>query len=181
MSKKIAALFFALLLFCAFYLYALLQDEDAAGHDERFVVSGESRTPDAIPALHSKDADELIRAFGAACPLPPEIITGRVENGSYHGGRTRLIVAEGGNVRVRGVRPLRAAPSLRESGLDWQPSSMTYSGHPLLYAKKGAYRFYYYSDGEAAYEIRLSASDDETAARLLSSLVQIGEAQNKTN
>lgn len=171
--KKILSLLFSLLLLAAFYVYAVLM-EDERSHDAPQWMVEERKPPlDRIEAVSSTDAAQLARAMGVSLPLPGTLSSGTVESGSYHGYTVRALHAEGAGLVIRGVRPLSAAPAIRTNGLSFLPSDSALLGFPVLTAQQGSRYYYYFTAEDAAFEISVTASSSAEAAQLLSPLTLV--------
>ena len=166
MMKKLVALILALILMTAFYLYALLREDEATKGTDRWVVASENTIFKAQGTTVSNQPADLASAMGVALPLPEELISGEVADGSYHGFYVRLLQASDGQRTVRGVRPSSAAPMLRETELVFSQSDKTLMSYPLLHAVQDAKSYYYLSTDLAAFVIEVpeNMSDDDALA-----------------
>ncbi len=173
MFKKILTFILSLLLIAVFYIYALLSEDEDARQSSPWMVTEEKAPLESIGTFTSKDAPALARAMGGAAPLPAELSAGSVEDGSYHGYRTRLLHASAPGLSVRGVRPLSASPLVRTASVTYRPSGAALLGYPLIIAKDDSGFYYYMATEEAAYEIRTQAQDEQESLALLSTLTLV--------
>jgi hypothetical protein len=166
--KKIPLILLAIVLICAFCLYALMQKDDSTDH--RYVVQGVKATLAPLSPVASSEGKDLARALCANAPLPSVIQSGYVQERSYQGQRARLLSAVGENVTIQGVTPLIAAPLIRSQDAAFASSQLTLFGYSLLSAQRGEYFVYYLTTEDAAFEISINAPSINEAKEVLSSL-----------
>ena len=152
--KKLASLILALILMSAFYLYALLREDEETKGTERWIVAAVDRDFKAQGTITSLDPAALASAMGLAVPLMPQPQQGEVKDADYHGYYVRLIYASDGEMTVRGVRPASAAPMLRDKDLIFLQSEKTLMNYPLLKAQKDGQNYYFLSTESAAFVIQ---------------------------
>lgn len=167
MIRKLLSLLVSLMLVAAFYVYAVLMEDESAKGDAQWVVEETAAPVLPMDAVVASDARTLAAAFGAAAPLPGGSLTGRVESGSYHGYTVRLLNAAGETLSVRGVRPASAAPLVVTRGLRYLAAASALLGFPVMTASKDGTFYYYFAAADAVFEIAVPAqSGQEAAARL---------------
>lgn len=166
MMKKLASLVLALILMTAFYLYALLREDEATKGTDRWVVASEDTVFKAQGASLSAQPADLASAMGVPLPLPDGLTSGEVKDGSYHGYYVRILQASDGQRTVHGVRPASAASMLRGDELVFAQSDKTLMSYPLLQAELDGKSYYYLSTELAAFVIEVPAgiSDDDALA-----------------
>lgn len=170
--RRIAALLMALLLMAAFYLYALLQEDEETKQTDQWVVAGPVQPLAAQETLTSTDSAQLAAAMGLPLLLPGELTSGMVRDSSYHSYRVRLLEAQGEDSEVLGVRPASAAPLIRPEGLAFESTDKTLLNAPLLRAQSDTHAFYYMANEEAAFIIRLPLGPQESDSLSAFSLIQ---------
>lgn len=163
--KRLAALLMALMLMAAFYLYALMREDEQSKRNAQWVVAQEEDGLAAFGGLQSADPGALARAMGCAIPLPPQLQQGQVEDAGHHGYYARRLRADDGQVRVEGVRPASASPLIRPDGLPFTHSEKTLLGIPMLSAQDDQHRYYYLATEQAAFLITLPAGAQEDLLR----------------
>ena len=159
--KRLAALLMALLLMAAFYLYALMREDEHSKRDAQWVVAQETTELKPFGGMDSADPGQLARAMGCAIPLPPMLQMSRVNDGSHHGYYVRRLEAGDGRVWVTGVRPASASPIIRPEGLAFTHSNKTLLGIPMLSAQDAQHSYYYLATDQAAFVIRLPLDQQE--------------------
>lgn len=169
MIKRIAALVMALVLMVAFYLFALLQEDEETKRTDQWVVAGSDNLIQPQETVISNDPMVLADAMELPLPLPRELIAGEVKDGQYHSYRVRMLQAEGIDSSVSGIRPASAAPLIRPQGLNFEPTNKTLMSYPLLRAQKDGFAYYYLANEQAAFVIRLSLQlpEDEALSRFV--------------
>jgi len=155
MIKKILSLLMALLLMAAFYIYALLREDEQTKRSDEWVVAGDDTQLQAFGGIVSSDPTALARAMDSLLPLPKDLTSGSVKDSSYHGYYARILEATDGQSIVRGVRPASASPLIRKAGLSFDHSDKTLLSYPLLWAEDDAYSYYYLVTDAAAFVLQL--------------------------
>ncbi len=155
MIKKLISLFIALLLMAAFYIYALLREDEQTKRTDEWVVAGEDTQFAAFGGIESTDPQVLAQAMDSPLPLPGSLTSGSVRDSSYHGYYTRILEATDGESIVLGVRPASASPVIRKAGLAFAHSEKTLLSYPLLWAEDDAYSYYYMVTDTAAFVLQL--------------------------
>ncbi|NLC32196.1 MAG: hypothetical protein GX781_02740 [Clostridiales bacterium] len=164
MMKKLASFLMALILMTAFYLYALLREDEGTKGTDRWVVASEESIFKAQGSTISNQAAALSAAMGVSLPLPNEIISGEVTDGKYHGYYVRELHVKDEQRIVRGVRPVSAAPMLRDKELAFSQSDKTLMSYPLLFAQQNERTYYYFSTDSAAFVIEAPAGMSQSDA-----------------
>ncbi len=159
MFKRILALVMAALLMAAFYVYALLREDEETKGREEWLVTAEEQPFEAFGGMQSQDPAQLVQAMGMALPLPNTLQTGEVRDSRYHAAYARLLHATDGTLTVRGVRPASASPLIRPAGLSFETTGHTLHSYPLLRAQDGTTQYYYLAIGQqGAFVISLPQS-----------------------
>jgi len=158
--RRVLAFLLSLLVMTAFYLVAVMMENEETRRSERFLVEAAAAQLLKIEPVESADGRLLARAFGAALPLPEGLGSGRVESGAYHGYITRTVSLEGTAARVTGVRPASAAPGIMPPEAVFMATDRALMGVPLLRAREEGQDVYALMTGEAAFLIRPHAPPD---------------------
>lgn len=170
MIKKLFSVLFSLMLLAAFYVYAVLMEDESAHESPKWMVEEVKPPLTPMDMLVASDSAQLARAMGAAVPLAKAQTTGKVESSSYHGYTVRILSAQSGKLSVRGVRPLSAAPLIRSNNVRYLSSNEALLGYPVMIARHSGTVYYYLTTEDAAFEISVPASSTDEAAQLLSPL-----------
>lgn len=173
MIKKLFSVLFSLMLLAAFYVYAVLMEDESAHDSPQWMVEEVKPPLDPIETLVSGNSAQLARAMGVSVPLPESKTTGKVESAAYHGYTVHLLHAESGKLSIRGVRPLSAAPLIRTNDVRYLSSNEALLGYPVMIAQKNGHTLYYLATEDAAFEISVQAESKGEAAQLLSPLTLI--------
>lgn len=163
MIKKLISLLLALLLMAAFYIYALMREDEQTKRTDEWVVAGENKQLAAFGGVESTDPRVLAQAMDSVLPLPGGLTGGSVRDSSYHGYYTRLLEATDGESVVFGVRPASASPMIRKAGLAFTHSEKTLLSYPLLWAEDDAYSYYYLVTDTAAFVLQLPKQSQSLA------------------
>jgi len=155
MIKKILSLLMALLLMAAFYIYALLREDEQTKRSDEWVVAGEDTQLQAFGGLESSDSKALAQAMDSLLPLPKDLTSGSVQDSSYHGYYARVLEATNGESTVWGICPASASPMIRKAGLSFGHTDKTLLSYPLLWAEDDAYSYYYMVTDAAAFVMQL--------------------------
>lgn len=155
MIKKILSLLIALLLMAAFYIYALLREDEQTKRTDEWVVAGEDTKFAVFGGIDSTDPQILAQAMDSLLPLPGNLTSGSVRDSSYHGYYTRILEATDGESTIWGVRPASASPSIRKTGLSFAHSDKTLLSYPLLWAEDDVNSYYYMITDTAAFFLQL--------------------------
>lgn len=166
--KRLAALLMALLLMAAFYLYALMREDEQSKRTAQWVVAQEEDELRPFGGMEAADPAALAQAMGCAIPLPPQLQLSRVSDQRHHGYYVRRLTAGDGHALVLGVRPASASPLIRPEGLHFTHASKTLLGIPMLSAQDDLYSYYYLATEQAAFVIRLPLPHQD---ELLSSFI----------
>ena len=159
MLRRVPAALLALLVMAAFYLFAVMQENEETKRSDAFVVREQEEALTAIAPFTSQDPRALARAFGAAFPLPEGAITGEVSSFRHHGYTARRIVVKGQASQIEGVRPLSAAAAIMPSGLRFSGSDRALFGYSLMSAADEHFRYYALQTDKAAFLLRLPEAD----------------------
>ncbi len=163
MIKKIISILMALLLMAAFYIYALMREDERTKNSDEWVVAGDEAQLQAFGGIESKDPAALAKAMDSLLPLPGSLTSGSVKDSSYHGYYARVLEATDGESIVRGVRPASASPLIRKDGLSFDYSDKTLLSYPLLWAEDDDYTYYYMVTDTAAFILQLPGPGQATA------------------
>lgn len=161
MVRRILAVLLSLAVMAAFYVFAVMMEDEESKRTEEFLVSDEKEPLTRAEDFQGADANELARVFGAALPVPEGLAQGLVQTGTYHGYTTRLITLQGSLSQVRGIRPASAAPGLMPKDAVFLAGEQALLGYPLLEAQGENGTVYSLITEEAAYLI-LPATPPET-------------------
>jgi hypothetical protein len=153
MVRRILAALLSLIVMAAFYVFAVMMEDEESKRTGEFLVAEERKPLTRMEDLKSADAVELARAFGAAIPLPEGLSDGLVQSGTYHGYPTRLVTLQGTLAQVRGIRPASAAPGLMPRDAVFLASGQALLGYPLLAAQGANGVMYSLLTEEAAFLI----------------------------
>ena len=155
MLRRIPAALLALLVMAAFYLFAVMQENEETKRSDAFVVQEQEDSLTAMEPFTSRDPHALAQAFGVAFPLPEGDVTGEVSSLRHHGYTARRIVLRGQVSQVEGVRPLSAAAAIMPSALRFGSSDRALFGYSLMSATDGQTRYYALQTDKAAFVLRL--------------------------
>lgn len=139
--RRLLSLIVSLILMAAFYVYAVMREDDETKRTEQWVVAESETELSANGGVVSTSADTLARALGASVPLPQTLVSGEVSDETWHGYYARKLVATDGVLRVSAVRPLSAAPMIRDGALQFAPGGRSLFGFPLLEAQDDQYHY----------------------------------------
>ncbi|NLZ88646.1 MAG: hypothetical protein GX916_04025 [Clostridiales bacterium] len=150
--RRIIAVLFALVMMASFYVYAVMREDEETKRTDQWVVADETAGLSATGGIQTDDPVLLARAMGCAVPLPATLLTGKVEDLSYHGYYARKLTATDGQVWISGVRPPSAAPLLRGEVVFTSYGNSMF-GHPLLEAEDTVARYAFLVTDQAAFLI----------------------------
>lgn len=148
MIRRVLALLMALLLMAAFYVYALLREDEQTKQSEEWLVKAQELPFEKMGGLDSTDPAALARAMQMAVMLPQSLVSGAVRDAAYHAAYARLLTASDGSRTVWGVRPASASPLIRPPGLHFESTGQSLHSYPLLRARDDAMVYYYLATGE---------------------------------
>ncbi len=155
MLRRLPAALAALLMMAAFYLFAVMQENEETRRSDAFVVREPEVPVTRAAPFQSQDAPALARAFGVPLPLPEGPVQGEVTSESYHGYPVMRIRVLGQAAQVDGVRPLSAAGSILPSGLRFTASDRALFGYAIMAASDGQTQYYALQTDKAAFLIRV--------------------------
>lgn len=155
MLRRISALVLSALLMAAFYVFAVMQENEETKRSDAFVVQKPELPVARIVPFQSRDGRALAQAFGAAFPLPEGPFTGEVASSGHHGYGVMRLSVQGQISRVEGVRPLSAASSILPGGLRFAASEHALFGYAIMSASDGQTLYYALQTDEAAFVISL--------------------------
>lgn len=153
MIRRLVAILLSLILMAAFYVFALMMEDEESKRSDEFLVQEAEGPLERAELFQSEDARELARAFGVALPVPEGLTSGTVNGGGYHGYTTRLVSLEGASARITGIRPASAAPGILQGDLVFLASDKALMGYELLMAKRGDEVYYALLTPDAAFLI----------------------------
>ena len=130
--RRILSLLISLILMVAFYLYAVMREDEETKRTEQWVVAAEQAELQPNGGAMSAEGRVLARAMGVSLPLPQALVSGRVEDSTWHGYYARRLHATDGVTAVHAVRPVSAAPMIRQDAGTYAPSGRSLFGHPML-------------------------------------------------
>ncbi len=152
--RRLLSLIVSLILMAAFYLYAVMREDDETKRTEQWVVAAEQQELAPNGGAVTTDPGVLVRAFGAPVPLPQTLLQGQVSDTTWHMYYARLLTASDGATQVSAVRPLSAAPMVRDSALSFAPGGRSLFGFPLLEAQDDTHRYAFLVTQEVAVMIK---------------------------
>ncbi|MDO5022553.1 MAG: hypothetical protein Q4E07_04360 [Eubacteriales bacterium] len=157
--KRILSILLSLMLMAMFYVYAVLQQDEEAQPDMRWLVQEEKKPLKIIGEVKSQDAQVLADAFGANIPVPDKVLEGLCFDASYKGQNVHRLNIIGENITIQGVTPHFAAPLIRSEGLKFTEDSSALLGFPLLKADRPNNNEYYIVTQDAAFLFKLTGED----------------------
>ena len=160
MIRRIPAFLMALLLMAAFYIFAVMMEDEKTKRTDEFLVERVELPLTEVMEMESGDARALAEAFGAPIPVPDGALSGQVKNESYHARYARLVLLSGENARVTGIRPAAAAPHIMPPTLSFRASGQTLLGYELLQAKRDGGVVFAMITDDAAFLIEPQNPDD---------------------
>lgn len=165
--RRLLSFLTSLLLMAAFYVYAVMREDSETKRTEQWVVAAEQTQLAPSGGALSTDSRALVRALGAAVPLPRKLLSGRVEDASWHGYYARRLTADDGVTRVSAVRPMSAAPLIRGASLTFASHGRSLYGFPLLEAEDEDMRYLFLITGDAAVMIVTPVREAEASLQAM--------------
>ena len=155
MLRRLPAALAVLLMMAAFYLFAVMQENEETRRSDAFVVREPEVPVTRAAPFQSQDAPALARAFGVPLPLPEGPVQGgghqrklpRLPGDAHQGARP--------GTQVDGIRPLSAAGSILPSGLRFTASDRALFGYAIMAASDGQTQYYALQTDKAAFLIRV--------------------------
>ena len=106
------------------------------------------------------------RAMGVPLPLPQALVSGRVEDSTWHGYYARAPATDGATV-VHAVRPVSAAPMIRQDAGIYAPSGRSLFGHPMLETQDDTTHYAFFTTQDMAVLIETPLESFEQSLQAL--------------
>lgn len=165
--RRLVALLLSLMVVGLFYVLSLMMENEESKRGNEFVVEAVVPPLSPMAPLDSADARQLSAAFGLAFPLPEGLSLGRVEDGSWHTYKTRILALEGSAARVLGIRPASAAAAIFPGGATFLAGQKALLGYPLLEAAVDGRQIYALVTEQAAFLIEPKLDGEPGAFSLM--------------
>ncbi|HHX21474.1 MAG TPA: hypothetical protein GX722_06745 [Clostridiales bacterium] len=165
--RRILSLLISLILMVAFYLYAVMREDEETKRTEQWVVAAEQAELQPNGGAMSIEGRVLARAMGVSLPLPQALVSGRVEDTTWHGYYARRLHATDGATVVHAVRPVSAAPMIRQDAGTYAPSGRSLFGHPMLETQDDTTHYAFFTTQDMAVLIETPLESFEQSLQAL--------------